>query len=195
MLYFYNEVITLGLAFIISFLFIMCFYLLFPYIKSNQLSENKQLKSGFSPADKLFCIITPLSFLICCIIAYSFDGYATDMSCWSAWGERMFTLGAGSFYSPDYFCDYPPGYIYILGLISGLSKTFGISAIGSAFLYKLPALIADVAIFSALYKLGKRFLSDVTALSAAALFLVSPVFRLDSAVWGQVESVLIVLLL
>lgn len=195
MLYFYNEVITLGLAFVISFLFIMCFYLLIPYITPNQLSENKQLKSGFSPADKLFCIITPIFFLICCIIAYSFDGYATDMSCWSAWGERMFTLGAGSFYSPDYFCDYPPGYIYILGLISGLSKTFGISASGSAFLYKLPALIADVAIFSALYKLGKRFLSDVTALSAAALFLVSPVFRLDSAVWGQVESVLIVLLL
>ena len=185
----------MGLALVISFLFTAGVYLLIPYLNSDPLPKGKQIKPEFSVYDKLFCLIMPAFFIISCVLAYSFDGYATDMSCWNAWGERMYTLGADKFYSPDYFCDYPPGYIYILGLISRLSKTFGLSAAGTDFLYKLPAIIADTLIFSQLYRLGKRFASDRSALAAASLFLISPIFRLDSAVWGQVESVLILFLL
>ena len=58
-------------------------------------------------------------------------GHPTDIKCFFAWGERMLSNGPSGFYAPDYFCDYPPGYLYFLGLSSGLSHLFG-AAYGSA---------------------------------------------------------------
>ena len=45
-------------------------------------------------------------------------GFPTDVGTFMAWGDRLRELGPGQFYSPDYFSDYPPGFLYVLWLVA-----------------------------------------------------------------------------
>ena len=46
-------------------------------------------------------------------LAVTIRGYATDIATFSAWAAHA-ADELTSFYSPGYFADYPPGYIYLL---------------------------------------------------------------------------------
>ncbi len=122
--------------------------------------------------------------------------YKVDVGTYSAWAMRLATEGPGRFYAPNYFADYPPGYMYVLWGVGVLSKALGI-AYGSAgfiILLKLPALLADVAIswllFARLRGFGKRL-----AWGACLAFTLNPALLFNSAVWGQTDSVLSLLVL
>ncbi len=133
-----------------------------------------------------------LAFLLIRIIIARFtEGYPSDMGCWEAWGNRIAQLGAQAFYSPDYFCDYPPGYLYILGFLSQLASLCHLPENGYCFLLKLPAVVADMGIAVLIYQYGKNRFRPVPACMLAGFFLLSPVFFYDSAVWGQIESILL----
>ena len=51
------------------------------------------------------------------VLAVRVRGYNTDINCFSAWSERIFENGVLHFYAPDYFCDYPPGYMLLLWIL------------------------------------------------------------------------------
>lgn len=187
----------MGFAWLIAFLFLMGFILL-----------NKQLDTGTIPGDTGHTLSRDPAdiwdygfwsafavFLISrLILAFTMEGYPSDMSCWAAWGQRLAETGPAGFYSADYFCDYPPGYLYVLGLLSRFAGVFHLQETGIAFLNKLPAVICDLALFALLFKLGRRFLNGKAAMLLSGLFVLAPIFCLDSAVWGQIESVLMFLL-
>src|SRR6185503_16360113 len=42
------------------------------------------------------------------------QGFSSDVGTFQAWAERLAQVGPGRFYAPDYFSDYPPGYLYVL---------------------------------------------------------------------------------
>ncbi len=122
--------------------------------------------------------------------------YKVDVGTYSAWAMRLANEGPARFYAPNYFADYPPGYMYVLWGIGLLSKALGI-AYGSAgfiILLKLPALLADAAVslllFARLRGTGKRL-----AWTASLAFTLNPALLLNSAVWGQTDSVLSLLVL
>jgi len=118
-------------------------------------------------------------------------GYAADIGTFSAWAAHA-ADGLTSFYSPGYFADYPPGYIYLLWVVGKLRLALGIDFDSPAFLVllKLPAILADCAIAGILFRLGRRYWSGTSSLILAALYAFNPAVILDSAVWGQVDSVL-----
>ena len=124
-------------------------------------------------------------------LAATTSGYAADIGTFSAWAAHA-ADGLTSFYSPGYFADYPPGYIYLLWLIGKLRLVLGINFDTPAFLVllKLPAILADCATAGILFRLGRRYWSGNTSLILAALYAFNPAVILDSAVWGQVDSVL-----
>jgi Gpi18-like mannosyltransferase len=124
-------------------------------------------------------------------LAATTRGYAADITTFSAWAAHA-ADGLTSFYSPGYFADYPPGYIYVLWLIGKLRLVLGVDFDTPAFLIllKLPAILADIATAGLLFRLGCRSLSVKTSLALAALYAFNPAVILDSAVWGQVDSVL-----
>ena len=68
------------------------------------------------------------------------EGYPYDMSCFVAWGEKLAAQGPAAFYSEGYFADYPPGYLYVLGLVGLLRGVFSI-AYESPLTYLLLALV------------------------------------------------------
>jgi Gpi18-like mannosyltransferase len=124
-------------------------------------------------------------------LAATTSGYAADIGTFSAWAAHA-ADGLTSFYSPGYFADYPPGYIYLLWAVGKLRLVLGIDFDTPALmvLLKLPAILADIATAGILFRLGRRYCSGNTSLILAALYAFNPAVILDSAVWGQVDSVL-----
>ncbi len=131
------------------------------------------------------------------ILAATTKGYDTDITTFSAWAAHA-AEGLTSFYSPGYFADYPPGYIYVLWLVGKLRLLLGLDFASPAFmvLLKLPAILADTFTAWLLYLLARgEEWSSGAALAAAALYAFNPAVILDSAVWGQVDGILTLFLL
>ncbi|MGD0584247.1 MAG: hypothetical protein ABSA86_00520 [Oryzomonas sp.] len=147
-------------------------------------------EEGASGGGMLTLILTGAALLRVALAATT-RGYAADITTFSAWAAHA-ADGLTSFYSPGFFADYPPGYIYPLWLIGKLRLVLGIDFDTPAFLVllKLPAILADIATAGLLFRLGCRSLSVKTSLALAALYAFNPAVILDSAVWGQVDSVL-----
>lgn len=124
-------------------------------------------------------------------LAATTRGYDADIATFSAWAAHA-ADGLTSFYSPGYFADYPPGYIYLLWLVGKLRLLMGIDLDTRVFmvLLKFPAILADCATAWLLFRLARRSWSGSASLLLAALYVFNPAVILDSSVWGQVDSVL-----
>jgi Gpi18-like mannosyltransferase len=147
-------------------------------------------EDGASGGGKLTLLLAGAALLRVALAATT-RGYDADVTTFTAWAAHA-ADGLASFYSPGYFADYPPGYIYLLWLIGKLRLVLGIDFATPAFLIllKLPAILADIAAIGLLFRLGCRSLSVRTSLALSALYAFNPAVILDSSVWGQVDSVL-----
>ncbi len=137
-----------------------------------------------------------LTVLAAKIAAAPYFQYKVDVGTYSAWALRLATEGPGRFYAPGYFADYPPGYMYVLWGIGELSQLLKIpyGSAGFLILLKLPALLADVAVSWLLYA-RLRPTDKRVAWAASLAFTLNPALLLNSAVWGQTDSVLSLLVL
>lgn len=123
--------------------------------------------------------------------AARFQGFGSDLACFAAWSERMHTVGASGFYSSEIFTDYPPGYMYVLGFIGWLRSAWDIPyySVLHLVLLKLPAVICDLVCGWLLYHEASKKYSRSRGLFLCGAYLFHPVILLNSAVWGQVDSV------
>ncbi|OLC53995.1 MAG: hypothetical protein AUH85_12790 [Chloroflexi bacterium 13_1_40CM_4_68_4] len=95
-------------------------------------------------------------------------GFPTDVGTFMAWGDRLREVGPGQFYSPDYFSDYPPGFLYVLWLVA--SAFGGIPQVVA----KALSIPFDLAIGVGLYAVLARVSRERTGAIAAALYLLNP---------------------
>lgn len=131
-------------------------------------------------------VLFVFALLIRFLSSYIYPGYAVDMNCFSAWADSAYSGGLYSFYTGGMFSDYPPGYIYILYIIGFLKNIFSFSSAGEIVLLKTPAIVCDILCAVIIYKLANR---NKCGGICAALFLFNPSIILNSAIWGQVDSV------
>ncbi len=128
-------------------------------------------------------------------------GYDVDIGCFTGWGQSMAQAGPGQFYTDAGFCDYPPGYIWILGLFVTVGGWFGASA--SEWLVKLPPVLADLISAALLtgyiFKKERLSLRDrrlpLSALMPGLFCLLNPMILLTGAGWGQADGVMMLFLL
>jgi predicted membrane-bound dolichyl-phosphate-mannose-protein mannosyltransferase len=128
-------------------------------------------------------------------------GFPFDMSSFSGWAGRLAERGPWNFYprgGDKFFVDYPPGYLYILWGIGRLARALG-SGAPSVFWLKLPPILADLGLAWLIGELATRLAPasltrriDVRGPAAAAILLNPAVFFI-SAVWGQVDVFLALL--
>ncbi len=125
-------------------------------------------------------------------VAMIVPGYQVDMNCFGLWAQRLADSGPGKFYADGYFCDYPPGYLFVLWLNGGLMALFGaIPGDGVANLItKLPPVIFDLACVAMLYALAIKKLGKPAALTLAALYAFNPAVLVNGAAWGQVDALM-----
>lgn len=154
--------------------------------------ENKALSENTDPRLSGTLVLI-FAFAIRVILSLVFYGHSTDINCFMAWGNAMATHGPGEFYTSGMFADYPPGYMYILGLITVIARAFGLTY-GSplyALLFKMPATIADLVMAVLVRKLARKAkLGEGLSLALMALVALNPAAAFISGAWGQIDSVL-----
>jgi len=106
-----------------------------------------------------------------------------DHGTFVAWGNLLVRDGFKNFYNS--WSDYLPGYPYFLWL---LSKIDLLGIVPEVVLYKLPAILADLATGFLIYKILERSKGQKWGLIGTAIYIFNPAIIYNSALWGQVDS-------
>ncbi len=141
-------------------------------------------------------VVLGAALLLRVALAASVPGYGVDMGCFSAWAAKMASGGPATFYEAGYFCDYPPAYLLVLGALGSLANLFGITmgTMNGELLLKTVPIFCDILLALTAYLATERVVGRRPALGVAALLALNPAFVLAGACWGQIDSVLSLLL-
>ena len=144
-------------------------------------------------SNKSLWVLLGGALLLRLVLALVTDGYPYDMSCFVAWGDKLAAEGPAAFYSEGYFADYPPGYIWVLGLVGAIRAALHI-AYESKWTYFLLALVpslCDCGLAWLVYRAAKRSSRGVkehTALVLTAFTAFNPLMLFDTGVWKQIDG-------
>ncbi|MCL4245796.1 MAG: DUF2029 domain-containing protein [Candidatus Dadabacteria bacterium] len=111
--------------------------------------------------------------------------YEPDFNTWRGWGAQISESGFGKFYD-RHWCDYMPGYLYVLWALDGIHKA--IPWFPVEILFKLPANLADLGISALIFFWVRGVASAKTALICATAYFFNPAALSNSTFWGQVDS-------
>ncbi|MCR8644883.1 glycosyltransferase family 39 protein [Paenibacillus sp. N1-5-1-14] len=158
--------------------------------KQTQLHKQKKQQETFKRSIWLWVILL-VGLTIRLILAPIWKGYEPDVQTFMAWANMAYTDGLPHLYKTQAFLDYPPGYMYVLYLLATIRDGLGLAWDSSAtlILFKLPAILADIATSFVLYRLARKYVSANASLGIAALYALNPMVFVNSAVWGQVDSI------
>lgn len=137
------------------------------------------------------CLLAALAARI--LLAIKVEGYQVDINCFTLWSQRMAKLGPAGFYAEDYFCDYPPGYLYVLYCNGMLMKL--LPQASSLLIIKLVPILCDMAIALLLYRLADKRIGALPAVLVSLLYALNPASLITGASWGQVDAALALLML
>ncbi len=178
----------------------LIFYELKKNVTCINLINNKKIHPQFGTWFKnsdtimfVFMILTAVFIRFVC--AVNFTGHA-DVNCFKYWGSILSKFGFSSFYKSEGLTDYLPGYLYVLRIVGEIVDFFHLesSSVLVTVLYKMPAMICDLLIAGVLFRFTKKRLDKKSAWLIAALILYNPLLILNSSVWGQIDSVLTLIL-
>ena len=112
--------------------------------------------------------------------------YEGDFGAWQGWGSALSREGFSQFYDNNW-CDYMPGYLYILWILNELHTA--IPWLSVDILFKLPANLSDLGISILIFIALRPIASSRTAMIASIVYLFNPASLSNSTFWGQVDSV------
>ena len=177
--------------------------------ESNGVDGEDRPLADSTPADgqvlwrRRFYIIAVIALALRIAFASSIEGFHSDIACFKSWSAAA----ANNFIAiydknENWFIDYPPGYMYVLFILGKIRDIFSIPSDSNLFLtiIKLPSILSDVACGVILYHMtgsagsNHRF-TERARLLIAAVYLFNPVVFFISTVWGQVDSILALLVL
>lgn len=137
-----------------------------------------------------------LTFVIQMVLAAVTESYAYDASCFVAWSTRVASVSPAGFYAPDYFCDYPPGYILLLWLPGQLLRLLPMQseALQRMLMAFWPALGTSLC-GPVIYHFARHRTNMDWALRCAAAAMFCPALLFDTGVWGQIDGLFALILL
>ena len=100
------------------------------------------------------------------------------------WGQTVARDGPGGFYRPGYFADYPPAYLWILGLFAKLFDGEVLRLV-----VKGASIPADVGLALAFAALLWRRAGPWRAALASWLWMLAPGAVIAGTYWGQVDAI------
>ena len=127
-------------------------------------------------------------------------GFTADLHAFDSWMRAALDYGVAHI-SEHVWCDYLPGYLYLLKAVGLLWKgatgqpppPFG-SATQQMLLKAIPAL-ADLGGAWVLYRIAGTRLRPAAAAAIGISYALNPAILFNSAVWGQADSVIALLML
>lgn len=196
--------LILAIAFIILLvygLFIRSYDKLgYEYIPANAKTRFIPLRYNTEGKGPLATLGRPLAtiitvFLIALIVrlvlTVTYYECSIDVGLFKYWGRVATENGIGQLYKVATNCDYPPLYAYFLAAVTDIGNFLGLGTKGMTLMIKLPSILADLGIGLVIYgtAIKKRY-SFGNAVFFASVWLFNPIVLLDSACWGQVDSIL-----
>jgi len=171
---------------------------LFGILYRNTLCYGGSTLQDSSDDHPKFLMLLFAAFLFRLVLSLIFVGHSTDINCFMAWGNAVAEYGTSNFYTSGMFADYPPGYMYICGALATLCDwlNIGYYSAGMVFLFKLPATIADILTAVLIYRLAEcRGIKRSFAFVLSAIMVCNPAAMFVSGAWGQIDSVLALLVI
>ena len=137
-----------------------------------------------------------LSLALRLLLAAKVRGYGVDIGCFTAWAARMAQTGPAGFYAADYFCDYPPAYMLVLGLLGLIAQglNLSLSGMGMQVLLKLVPIACDMVLAGLIYRAHRREAGEKLAGIASILLALNPALLITGACWGQIDALTALLL-
>ncbi len=112
--------------------------------------------------------------------------YEGDFGAWQAWGRALSNDGFSQFYDKNW-CDYMPGYLYILWILNELHTAMPWLSVH--ILFKLPANLSDLGISILIFVVLRPIASTRIAVISSLVYFFNPASLSNSTFWGQVDSV------
>jgi hypothetical protein len=111
-------------------------------------------------------------------------GYPGDVRLFIDWGQTVARDGPGAFYRPGYFADYPPAYLYVLGLLAKLWSGETLRLV-----VKAASIPADVALALSFAALLWHRAGPGRAALASWLWMLAPGAVIAGPYWGQIDAI------
>lgn len=169
----------LGLLFILAVILIFAF----GYRMNNNLFREKWW----------LAVILLAGLLIRIYKAATVRGFCADINCFSSWAGTMASDPLNLY---NTHCDYPPLYMIFLGVIGTLAKWLNLplgtldSPMGMVLLKSIP-IACDLLLGWFIYKVASKKLGVRAGACLTAVYVLNPAVIINSASWGQVDSVLL----
>ena len=158
----------------------------------KQAIEARQKEAQRQPDDTLVWLIAG-GMLLRALLAVVTEPYAYDQNCFFSWALRIAQDGPGNFYAPDYFADYPPGYMLVLGLVGKLMGLLHLNFTQAAawLLMSLVPILCAGGLVWAVWNIGlEAGNGDVRWANRAAGFAAfGPSLVYCTGVWMQIDEV------
>jgi len=128
------------------------------------------------------------------------QGFTGDLQAFDSWMRAAIAFGATHVYE-HVFCDYLPGYLYLtkgVGLLWTIVTRQPLPpfhSVAQRMLLKVIPALADLAGAWVLYRIGRTRRQPALAAAIGVSYALNPAMLFTSAVWGQVDSLLALLLL
>ena len=172
-------------------------YMLFAVAVFKRLRQSSPAIDEYKTHSLFAAIILVSALALRMLISFLVEGYMVDVNCFLSWGHTMASVGPARFYEATNFCDYPPLYTYVLGICSSVSGILDADAGLTRVVFRFIPSVCDLAACVVLYRmlLRQHHCSEQASLLMFILLAFNPASVLNSAAWGQMDSVLCLLLL
>lgn len=193
----FYEDMTKG-AVILSFFVLLSFVIAFRYARAY---DGIGRKVPLTPPcgepmslGKALVAVFIIGIIIRIVLALTPLQCSGDVNIFKYWGDMSVSEGfTDTYITLKDSIDYPPLYVYVLYAASWIKDLFadsGYQDIIYSLLIKMTPIIADCIIGLFIYKICNKKMRTEWKVFAVAAWLLNPVVIIDSAVWGQVDSVL-----
>lgn len=168
-----------------SVYFTLMLYLAFFLFAYN---DFKYSQSGISKRNIGSYLVLGGLLMLRLLISVLVEGHTTDINCFKIWAQRLAQVGTKKFYAPDYFADYPPGYMLVLYVLGHIERYLGLTEGQFTMLIKLPAMASDVLIAYIILRQAQKEETPLLPWFLMLVFGLNPAVVLNSAMWGQMDS-------
>ncbi len=156
-------------------------------------SEISVSQTRFKREGLLLAVLLLAGLIIRLNLALVVRGHPTDIQNFFAWCVYVSRDGLQAIYqNPAIFCDYPPLYVLVLKMIGMLAEGLRLGEQAFIALIKFPAILADLCCSALIYRHCRHYAPRLS-LPAAALFCLNPGSIYESAIWGQIDSITLLL--
>ncbi|MER3445502.1 MAG: hypothetical protein C4291_01095 [Candidatus Dadabacteria bacterium] len=153
----------------------------------DKIRDSKSRGSRRTPLESnwLFFALIAFGFIIRIFLSLYWT-YEGDFGVWKWWAGGISTVGFSEFYD-KYWCDYMPGYLYILWFLDHIHSA--LPNISDKIIFKLPANLSDLGISILIFFVLRRITCIKNAKILSLAYLFNPASLSNSTFWGQVDSV------